>query len=78
MVTKRTRKDRKMARLHLDPVTCMIPATYPKTFFRVTDWNSGVYIADFDQEGEAVAFSYCTNTGKRFDDRVSTMRLTGR
>ena len=37
-----------------------------------------IYIADFDQEGEAVAFSYCTNTGKRFDDRVSTMRLTGR
>lgn len=62
-------------RLQLDELG-MIPANYPKTFYRVSDWKSGAFIADFSNEGEATVFSYVSNHGGRYDHKVSTMHLT--
>ena len=55
-----------------------IPANYPAVWYRVTDRNSGRFIADFTTEAEAVAHSYASRTGKRYDDSVAMMRLSGR
>lgn len=62
--------------LNLDSLG-MIPANYPKTFYRVTTWATGSFVADFTTEGEAVNASYASNHGGRFDHKVSTMHLTG-
>ena len=56
----------------------MIPATYPATFYRVSDWRTGRFIADYSTQAEAVKASYASTTGKRFDDSVATMHRTGR
>jgi hypothetical protein len=63
--------------LHLDARTGTIPASYPKTWFRVSDWITGRFIADFTTKAEAYECSFSSNTGKRYNDKVSTMRLSG-
>lgn len=55
----------------------MIPASYPKTFYRVSTWNTCAFVADFTTEAEAVRASYARNHGGRFDHKVSTMHLAG-
>lgn len=55
----------------------MIPASYPKTFYRVTTWATGTLVADYSTEGEAVRASYASNHGGRYDHKVSTMHLVG-
>lgn len=54
-----------------------IPATYPKTWFRVSTWNTGSFVADYSTEAEAVAASYASKNGTKYDHKVSTMVLTG-
>lgn len=56
----------------------MIPADYPKVFYRVYHWMTGAFIADFSNEAEAVEFSYVRNHGGRYDHKVATMRMTAR
>lgn len=55
-----------------------LPAIYPKTFYRLTNWMNGAFVADYDNEAEAVAASYASKNGTRYDHKVSTMHLTGR
>lgn len=64
-------------KLQLDELG-MIPATYPKSFYRVEDYRSGRYIADFTSEGEAQAAAYASSTGLRFDHKIASMTLSGR
>ena len=56
----------------------MIPATYPAVWFRVENWMTGRFIADFDNEAEAVKFSYASNHGGKYDHKVSRVSLSGR
>ena len=55
----------------------MIPANYPKVWFLVSTWNTGSFVADYSTEGEAIAASYASKNGTKYDHKVSTMRLTG-
>jgi len=55
-----------------------IPADYPAIWFRVSTWANESFVADFTTEAEAVAASYSSNHGGRFDHKVATMKLTGR
>ena len=55
----------------------MIPATYPKTFFRVSTWNTGSFVADFSTEAEAIAASCASKNGTKYDHKVSKMHLVG-
>jgi len=61
--------------LHLDELG-MIPSNYPKVFFRVEDYRTGCYIADFTTETEAQKAAFASNTGNRFDHKIATIRLT--
>jgi hypothetical protein len=53
-------------------------ASYPAVFYRVSDWNTCRRVADFDNLAEAKAFaiSDARETGRRYDHRVETMRMT--
>lgn len=55
----------------------MIPANYPKKFFRVSTWNTGAFVADFTIEAEAIAASYASLNGTKYDHKVSTMQMVG-
>ncbi|MEC9244632.1 MAG: hypothetical protein VYB05_07670 [Pseudomonadota bacterium] len=55
----------------------LIPASYPKTFYRVEDWRTGRRVADYSTEAEAVKASYASAHGGRFDHKVSTMHMAG-
>lgn len=57
----------------------MIPASYPKTFYRVETWSGGHYVADFTTAGEAYSYAIAHDKerGCRFDHRVAQMHLTG-
>lgn len=55
----------------------MIPANYPKVFFRVSTWNTGSFVADFTTEAEAIVASYASKNGTKYDHKVSTMKLVG-
>lgn len=63
-------------KLHLDELG-MIPADYPKTFYRVETWETGSFVADYSTEAEAVKASYASTHGGRFDHKVSPMHLAG-
>lgn len=67
-----------MMQLHLDSLG-LIPATYPKTFYRVECWNRGKRIADFDNMAEASRFAidHAKQTGARYDHKVATMHVRG-
>lgn len=53
----------------------MIPATYPKKFYRVEDYKSGKRIADFTTESEARKVAYASYTGLKFDHKICHMTL---
>lgn len=53
----------------------MIPANYPSTFYRLTNWMNGTFVADYATETEAVAASYASKHGGRYDHKVSTMHI---
>lgn len=55
----------------------MIPADYPRTFYRVEHYATGRYLADFTTETEAYKFAYASTHGGRYDHKVSTMHMTG-
>ncbi|GGA64629.1 hypothetical protein [Pelagibacterium lentulum] len=55
----------------------MIPADYPKTFYRVSTWSTDSYVADYSSEDEAKKASFASTHGGRFDHKVSTMHLAG-
>lgn len=54
-----------------------IPANYPKTFYRLTNWMTGAFIDDYDNQAEAHAASFASKNGTQYDHKVSTMHLTG-
>ena len=58
----------------------MIPATWPKTFYRVETWNTGSRVADFTTSGEAARFAIADarERGFHYDHRVCQMTLSGR
>lgn len=58
----------------------MIPATWPKTFYRVETWNTGSRVADFTTPGEAARFAIADarERGYRYDHKVCAMTLNGR
>lgn len=55
----------------------MIPADYPKSFFRLSNWMSGAFVEDYSTEAEAVAASYASVNGTRYDHKVSKMQMVG-
>ncbi len=55
----------------------MIPASYPRTFYRLTNWMTGAFVDDYDNHSEAVAASYASKNGTQYDHNVSTMHVTG-
>ncbi len=61
-------------RLHLDSLG-YIPATYPKTFYRVSTWKTDRRIADFDSKSEAVCFAIVDSGKGNFDHKVATLHL---
>ena len=66
-------------RLELDDLG-MIPATWPKTFFRVEMYLTGSRVADFTTRGEAGRFAItdARERGCRYDHRIIQMTLGGR
>lgn len=54
-----------------------LPANCPKVFYRVENWMTGAFVADFTTRGEAEKASYASNHGGRFDHKVSEMKLIG-
>lgn len=63
-------------RLHLDAMG-MIPAGYPRTFYRVSDWKSGRRLADFSTPGEAERFAVEDSGRGNLDHKVSALHLSG-
>lgn len=61
-------------KLELDSLG-MVPATYPKKFYRLTTWATGRYVADYDSLSEAKAASYASKNGTKYDHKVSTMEI---
>lgn len=57
-----------------------IPASYPKTFYRVECWTRGKRIADFDNCAEAHRFAirHAKENGYKYDHKVAILTLTGR
>ena len=55
-----------------------LSANHPATFYRVSNWNTGRRVADFDNQAEANAFaiSDAREAGCRYDHRVEVMRIT--
>ena len=56
------------------------PTGWPVVFYRVSFWDTGLYIADFDNEAEARAFAIknARESGCRFDHKVERLALIGR
>lgn len=63
--------------LHLNDLG-MIPATYPKIFYRVSTWETERRVADYTNEDEARLAARASVHGGRFDHKVSTIYMTGR
>lgn len=55
-----------------------ITKEYPSTFYRLTNWMNGTYVADYSTEAEAISASYASKNGTRYDHKVSTMHIQGR
>ena len=62
-------------KLNLDSLG-RITKEYPTTFFRLTNWMTGTFVADYSTESEAVAASYASKNGTMYDHKVSKMSLT--
>ena len=56
------------------------PTGWPVVFYRVSFWDNGLYITDFDNEGEARAFSVqnARDSGCLYDHKVERIALVGR
>lgn len=63
-------------RLQLDQLG-MIPADYPRSFFRVSSERTGSRIADFDNRAEAETFAIVDSGKGNRDHRVAAMHMTG-
>ena len=61
-------------KLNLDNLGRITPE-YPKTFYRLTNWMTGTYVADYSTESEAIQASYASKNGTMYDHKVSEMHI---